>query len=69
MPSPKKMVFTFGEVSMTFTPNDIDAVWREWEAKHPGRRADLEMTRDEFSKACVERLKANARPTRTVLHN
>lgn len=67
--APKKMAFVFGDVTLTFTPDDIEAVWKEWEAKNPGKRADRDMPQAEFADACMERLKGNARPTRTVLHN
>jgi hypothetical protein len=66
---PRKMVFVVGETSFTFTPDDIEAVWSDWEREHPGKRADRDMTAAEFSARCMARLKANARPTRTVLHN
>lgn len=66
---PRKMELIFGDVAMTFTPDDIEAVWKAWEAKNPGKRGDLHMGAKEFSDACMERMKANARPTRTVLHN
>jgi hypothetical protein len=69
MATPKKMVFVFGDVTLTFAPEDIEAVWKEWEAANPGKIGHRDMARDEFADACMKRLKANARPTRTVLHN
>lgn len=65
----KKMVFIFGDVTMTFSPDDIEVVWKEWEGKNPGKRADRHMSSKEFADACIKLLKANARPTRTVIHN
>ncbi len=67
--TPRKMTFVCGDVTLTFTPGDIDAVWQEWEAAHPGKRADLDMPQQDFVDACMKRLKASARPTRTVIHN
>jgi hypothetical protein len=69
MATPKKMAFVFGDVTLTFAPEDIEAVWKEWEAANPGKKAWRDMTSDEFADACMRRLKANAKPTRTVLHN
>jgi hypothetical protein len=65
----KKMAFVFGDVTLTFTPDDIEAVWREWEREHPGKSARRDMSEDEFADRCIKRLRASARPTRTVLHN
>lgn len=67
--TPKKLAFVFGDTTLTFTPADIDAVWKEWESSHPGKVASVDMTPAEFADGCMRRLKANARPTRTVLHN
>lgn len=61
----KKLEFIFGDVAMTLTPADLEAVFQELAKKHPKR----EPTSSEFADACMARLKANARPTRTVLHN
>lgn len=69
MSTPKKMAFVFGDVTMTLTPDDIEAVWHEWERDNPGKKARWGMTSEEFSRRVLERMKANARPTRTVLHN
>jgi hypothetical protein len=66
---PKKMAFVFGDVTLTITPEDIEAVWKDWEAAHPGKKADRDMPEKDFADACMKRLKASARPTRTVLHN
>ena len=65
----KKMAFVFGDTTLTFTEDDIEAVFLEWEKKHPGKKVGRDMKSDEFADACMERLKASARPTRTVLHN
>lgn len=65
----KKMEFIFGDIAMTLTPDDIEAVLQEWETKHPGKVADRDLPSEEFSQLCMERMKTNARPTRTVLHN
>ena len=64
----KKIAFIFGDVTLTFTPEDIEAVWKDWEAKHPGKSAQ-NMSSKDFADACMKRLYANAKPTRTVLHN
>jgi adenosylmethionine-8-amino-7-oxononanoate aminotransferase len=37
----KKMEFIFGDIAMTLTPDDIEAVLQEWETKHPGKVAAL----------------------------
>jgi hypothetical protein len=68
-PVPRKLAFIFGDVAMTFTPEDIETVWKAWEAKHPGKRGDIDMPSAEFIDACMEQIKASARPTRTVIHN
>jgi hypothetical protein len=67
--APKKMALIFGDVTLTFTPDDIEAVWKEWEANHPGKIADRDMPPKDFADACIKLFKANAQPTRTVLHN
>ena len=67
--SPKKLELIFSDVATTFTPEDIEAVLKEWEAANPGKKANRHMSRKEFADACMKRLAANARPTRTVLHN
>lgn len=69
MPTPKKMAFVFGDTTLTFSPEDIEQVLLEWERSHPGKTAHRDMSSDEFARACIDRMKANARPTRTVLHN
>jgi hypothetical protein len=63
------MAFVFGNTTMTFTPDDIEAVWKEWEAENPGKIAHRDMSQDEFAKRCRARIRASARPTRTVIHN
>lgn len=65
---PKKMAFVFGDVAMTLTPDDIEAVYEEWQKENPGKRL-RELLPAEFSKRVLERMKTNAKPTRTVLHN
>lgn len=67
--TPKKMAFVFGDVALTFSPDDIEAVWADWEKENPGKVASRDMTSREFADRCLARMKANARPTRTVLHN
>lgn len=69
MKNPDKMAFVFGDITLTFSPADIEIIWKEWDAAHPGKNARRDMTSEEFGHACVERMKANARLTRTVLHN
>ena len=64
----KRMEFIFGDVAMTFSPEDIEAVIAEWKQKNPGRSLK-HMKSSDFADACMERIKASARPTRTVLHN
>lgn len=66
--NPKKLAMIFGDVTLTFTPDDIEAVWSEWEADNPGKKL-RDMPPGEFADRCMKRLVANARPTRTVLHN
>ncbi len=61
----KKMVLQFGDVSLTLTPDDIETVMTKLEALNPGR----EPTSKEFADAMMEHMIANARPTRTVIHN
>lgn len=61
----RKLEFIFGGVAMTLTEADLDAVFSDLAKKHPKR----EPTSAEFADACMERMKANARPTRTVIHN
>lgn len=61
----KKMVLQFGDISLTLTPDDIEAVMTKLEAASPGR----EPTSKEFADAVMEHMISNARPTRTVLHN
>lgn len=67
--SARRMAFVFGNVTMTFSEDDIEAVWKAWELENPGKIASRDMTPDEFGKLCLERIKASARPTITVLHN
>lgn len=64
----KKMAFVFGDVTMTFTPDDIEAVIAEWQKDNPGKPVK-KMSPTEFADRCMKRLVANVRPTRTVLHN
>lgn len=61
----KKLEFIFGDVAMTLTEADLEAVFHDLAKAHP----DREPTSVEFADACMARMKANARPTRTVLHN
>ena len=68
MNTPKKMAFVFGDTALTLCPDDIMAVWAEYEKSHPGKTA-RDMSSDEFSKRLLDRMKQNARPTRTILHN
>lgn len=64
----KKMQFVFGDITLTLTVDDIEAIYLDWERRHPGKRA-FQMKSKEFADACMDRLKANAKLTRTVLHN
>lgn len=61
----KKLAFVFGDVTMTLTEADLEAVFDDLAKRFPKR----EPTSREFADACMERIKASARPTRTVLHN
>ena len=61
----KKLEFIFGGVAMTLTEADLEAVFGDLAKKYPKR----EPTSAEFADACMARMKANARPARTVLHN
>ena len=65
---PKRMAFVFGDTTMTISQDDVETIIIDWEESHPGRSV-LEMTPKEFADECMKRLKASARPTRTVLHN
>ena len=49
MNTPKKMAFVFGDTALTLCPDDIMAVWAEYEKSHPGKTA-RDMSSDEFSK-------------------
>ena len=61
----KKLQFIFGDTAMSLTEADIDAICAEWDQKKMGR----EMTPAEFADSALAKLKASARPARTVLHN
>ena len=61
----KKMILQFGDISLTLTPDDIEAVMAKLESANLGR----EPTSKEFADAMMEHMIANAKPTRTVLHN
>jgi hypothetical protein len=61
----RRMEFIFGGITLTLSEDDIEAVMKELAEKHPKR----EPTSAEFADACMERMKANARFTRTVIHN
>lgn len=65
MTETKKIAFVFGDITLTLTPDDIEAVQLKWALDHPGRQ----MTGAEFADACLEHMTANAKFTRTVLHN
>lgn len=68
MTRPNRMAFVFGDLTMTLSEADIEQVYRDWETAHPGQTIK-NMTSKEFSDTCMEKIKASARPTRTVLHN
>lgn len=68
MTETKKIAFVSGGFTLTLTPEDIEAVYTEWELTHPGKTL-RDMSSKEFSAAVIERMKANAKLTRTVLHN
>jgi hypothetical protein len=68
MGTPKKIAIICGDVTFTLTPNDIEAVLQEWKREHPGKSIK-DMPPGEIADRCIKRLNANARPTRTVLHN
>ena len=61
----RRLEFIFGDVAVTLSEIDLEAVLTELSVKHPNR----EPTSAEFADACMERIKASARPARTVLHN
>jgi hypothetical protein len=61
----RKLEFIFGEIAMTLTEADMDAIMTKLALKHPKR----DPTSTEFADACMEHMTANARPARTVLHN
>lgn len=58
----KRMELIFGDVAMTFSPEDIEAVIVEWRLKNPGRSLK-HMKSSDFADVCMERIKASARPT------
>lgn len=68
MTVPGRLAFVFGDVTLTLTPRDIEEVYAKWELTHPGKTI-RDMSSKEFSDALMERMKANAKLTRTVLHN
>lgn len=61
----KKMVLQFGDISLTLTPDDIETVMTKWETANPGR----DPSSREFADAMMEHMIANAKLTRTVIHN
>lgn len=64
----RRMEFIFGDIALTLSEDDIEAVYTEWERKNPGKSIK-HMKPKEFSDAVMERMTANARSTRTVIHN
>lgn len=68
MSTTKKMQFVLGDVTLTFTPEDIEAVIADYKRENPGKDV-RDMPSSEFADRCMKRLKASARPTRTVIHN
>jgi hypothetical protein len=62
------MAFVFGDVTLTVTPEDIETIWLLWMKEHPGKKIS-DMPSAEFADRLMEHIKANAKPTRTVLHN
>ena len=65
MSETKKMVLQFGDICLTLTPDDVETVMTRLELAHPGR----EPTSKEFADAMMEHMTANAKLTRTVIHN
>lgn len=61
----RKLEFIFGGIAMTLTEADLETVMAKLALKYPKR----EPTSSEFADECMEHMKANARPARTVLHN
>lgn len=65
----KKMAFVFGDITLTLTPEDIEAICTKWELANPGKLAHRDLSGPEFANACMDHMTANAKLTRTVLHN
>lgn len=60
----KKIVFQFGDISLTLTPDDIETVETKLRLKL-GRVP----TGAEFAEAMLAHMTENAKLTRTVIHN
>ena len=56
----KKMVLVFGDVALTLTPDDVEAVYREWVAANPGKSL-RQMLPEEFSKKLMDRMISRAK--------
>lgn len=48
-------------VEISISPEMIEQVFLEWEAEHPGRRANMDMGEDEFANRMMAKIRASAR--------
>lgn len=55
-------------VELSFSPETIMEVWKEWEMRHPGCVAKRDMTADEFAKAMMKKIKATAKIVPDDIH-
>jgi len=67
MADTKKMALVFGDVTLTLTPDDIEKVVTNLETKLGRKMTGSDSGK--FADAMIEYMIANAKPTRTVLHN
>ena len=67
MADSKKMEHVFGEVTLTLTPDDIEKVMANLETELGRKMTGADSGK--FADAMIEHMTANAKPTRTVLHN
>jgi len=63
----KKMELVFGDVTLTMTPDDIETVMTSLETKLGRKMTGADSGK--FADAMIEHMTANAKLTRTVLHN
>lgn len=56
----KEMKFVFGNIEMSWTPETVERVMRQWEAEHPGMSA-RDMGSEEFATRMMNELRASAK--------